>query len=316
MPFTLYVALGDSMSTDHYPTCDVRNLDAPPARLDPLGAASLLYRNDDVRWPEFRGRDLMSHARDAEFLNLAEDGAMIDDVATEELARLGRDSGDPGILITLTAGGNDLLDALAAGRRLDTAVRQTARRYTDLVETIREELPRATLLLSTVYDPTDNTGRLPGLEAHGRLPLEHLERFNAEVHRTAESMPRVLVADVHRHFLGHGLKAREEDRWYWRRNLIEPNAPGASEIRRVWWETLEGIAYDRTINRTTPERRRQTWPPPTSGRAAPAARGRLSGIAKPGMPTETRCSRPPAGSARSSGNTQPKPSRIDVFRPR
>ena len=44
MPFTLYVALGDSMSTDHYPTCDVRGLDASPARLDPLGAAALLHR--------------------------------------------------------------------------------------------------------------------------------------------------------------------------------------------------------------------------------------------------------------------------------
>jgi hypothetical protein len=32
MAFSLYVALGDSMSTDHYPTCDVRNLDAPPGR--------------------------------------------------------------------------------------------------------------------------------------------------------------------------------------------------------------------------------------------------------------------------------------------
>ncbi len=54
MPLALYVALGDSMSTDHYPTCDVRDLDLPPDRLDPLGAASLLYRNDDARWPEFR----------------------------------------------------------------------------------------------------------------------------------------------------------------------------------------------------------------------------------------------------------------------
>ena len=50
MPYTLYVALGDSMSTDHYPTCDVRGLDQPPARLDPLGAAALLHRNDDSRW--------------------------------------------------------------------------------------------------------------------------------------------------------------------------------------------------------------------------------------------------------------------------
>jgi hypothetical protein len=41
--YSLYVALGDSMTTDHYPTCDARNLDAPPARLDPLGAAALLH---------------------------------------------------------------------------------------------------------------------------------------------------------------------------------------------------------------------------------------------------------------------------------
>ena len=95
MPFSLYVALGDSMSTDHYPTCDVRDLDAPPARLDPLGAASLFFDNDDLRWPEFRGRDLETFSPDAEFLNLGEDGAMIDDVATEELARLGRDSRTP-----------------------------------------------------------------------------------------------------------------------------------------------------------------------------------------------------------------------------
>ncbi len=242
MPFTLYVALGDSMSTDHYPTCDVRNLDAPPGRLDPLGAAALLHCNDDDRWPEFRGRDLETLSHDVEFLNVAEDGAMIDDVATEELSRLGRDNGDPGILLTLTAGGNDLLDALGAGRRLESAINLAARRYADLVETVREELPRATLVLATVYDPTDGTGRLPGLEAYGRLPLELLERFNQRIRETAEAIPRVLLADLHRHFLGHGVTAPEGERWYWRRNMIEPNARGASEIRRVWLEALEGLA--------------------------------------------------------------------------
>ena len=165
MPFTLYVALGDSMSTDHYPTCDVRGLDLPPPRLDPLGAAALLHRNDDGRWPEFRGLDLDTLSPDGEFLGLAEDGAMIDDVATEELARLGRDNSDPDILLTVTAGGNDLLDALAAGARLESAVALASRRFVDLVETVREELPRATLVLTTVYDPTDGTGRLPGSRA-------------------------------------------------------------------------------------------------------------------------------------------------------
>lgn len=241
MPFSLYVALGDSLSTDHYPTCDVRRLDAPPARLDPLGAAALLFRNDDVRWPGFRGLDLQSLEPEAEFLNLAEDGAMIDDVATEELARLGRDSGDPGILLTLTAGGNDLLDALSAGRKLESAVDLAIKRYVDLVETIREELSRATLILTTVYDPTDGTGRLPGLDAYGRLPLEQLDRFNQQIRETADAMPETAVADVHRHFLRHGLTAPEQERWYWDRNPIEPNARGASEIRRVWWENVEGI---------------------------------------------------------------------------
>jgi lysophospholipase L1-like esterase len=238
MAFSLYVALGDSMSTDHYPTCDVRNVDAPPGRLDPLGAAALLHANEDARWPEFRGRDLDRLFREVEFLNLAEDGAMIDDVATEELARLGHDSDDPGILLTLTAGGNDLLDALGSGRPLDRAVRQIERQYTDLVATVREELPGATLVLTTVYDPTDGTGRLPGLESLGRLPLEHLDRFNERVRDLAREDDHTLLADVHRHFLGHGVKAPERDRWYWRRNLIEPNARGASEIRRVWLEAV------------------------------------------------------------------------------
>ncbi len=242
MPFSLYVALGDSMSTDHYPTCDVRDLDAPPARLDPLGAASLFFDNDDLRWPEFRGLDLETFSPDAEFLNLGEDGAMIDDVATEELARLGRDSRDPGILLTLTAGGNDLLDALGAGRGLAAAVEQAYKRYRDLVETVREELPRATLILSTIYDPTDGSGRLPGLETYGKLPLEQLERFNGRIRQVAEDIPGVLLADVHRHFLGHGVTAAEPDRWYWRHNLIEPNARGASEIRRVWWDLVEDLS--------------------------------------------------------------------------
>ena len=238
MAFSLYVALGDSMSTDHYPTCDVRDLDAPPARLEPLGAAAQLHANDDARWPEFRRRDLERLHPALEFLNLAVDGAMIDDVATEELARLGHDSDDPGILITLTAGGNDLLDALGSGKPLERAVRQIEARYADLVATIREELPAATLVLTTVYDPTDGTGDLPGLESLGRLPLEYLDRFNHGVRELAREGDHTLLADVHRHFLGHGVKAPERDRWYWRRNLIEPNARGASEIRRVWLEAV------------------------------------------------------------------------------
>jgi lysophospholipase L1-like esterase len=242
MSFSVYVALGDSMSTDHYPTCDVRDLDLPPARLDPLGAAALLFRNDDGRWPEFSGQDLSRESPRIKFLNLAEDGAMIEDVTTEELARLGRDSNDPGVLVTITAGGNDLLGALSSGRPLDKAVSQITRLYSDMVESVREELPHATLVLTTVYDPSDGSGRLPGLERDGRLPIEYLDYFNDHVRQTAPATPGAILADVHRHFLGHGMTAPEKERWYWRRNPIEPNARGASEIRRVWWEVLDGMS--------------------------------------------------------------------------
>ena len=68
-------------------------------------------------------------------------------------------------------------------------------------ETVRDELLHATLMLTTVYDPTDGTGRLPGLDAYGRLPLEHLDRFNDHVRNMAGATPRAVLADVHRHFL-------------------------------------------------------------------------------------------------------------------
>jgi lysophospholipase L1-like esterase len=226
------------MSSDHYPTCDVRGLELPPARLDPLGAASLLYRNADDRWPEFAGQDLEGAAPGVAFSNLTEDGAMIGDVLTDELTRLGHGSGDRGIVVTLTAGGNDLLDALLGGRLLDRAVDQLLRRYTELVAELCQRLPRATLLLTTVYDPSDGTGQLPGLDWLGRLPLEYLERFNGHVRETAELTVGAALADAHRHFLGHGVTAAANERWYWARNVIEPNARGASEIRRVWWTAL------------------------------------------------------------------------------
>jgi lysophospholipase L1-like esterase len=241
MRFTHYIALGDSMSSDHYPTCDLRGLDFPPPRLEPLGAAALLHRNDDSRWVEFAGRDLATRCPGLAYTDLTEDGAMLDDVLTDELPRLGADSSGAGVLVTLTAGGNDLLDAVFARRPLDKAVPAIERRYGELVATLRAELPTATVVLTTVYDPTDGTGLLPRLEGLGRLPLEYLYRFNGLVRHTASRTPHALLADVHRHFLGHGVTAPPSERWYWAPNPIEPSARGASEIRRVWWAALDEV---------------------------------------------------------------------------
>ena len=125
---------------------------------------------------------------------------------------------------------------------LESIARDVAEAYDFLVDAVRRARPNAMLLLTTIYDPSDRLGKIPGvLESAGTLPIEVLEGLNDRVRELAGGTPGALLADVHEHFLGHGASAPEEDRWYWRRSLVEPNAQGASEIRRVWRDALDRL---------------------------------------------------------------------------
>lgn len=58
--------------------------------------------------------------------------------------------------------------------------------------------------------------------------------------------PAVRIVPIHDHFLGHGLAEPDPDaRWYWRHSIIEPSARGASEVRRLWLESLD---YEVTVS--------------------------------------------------------------------
>jgi lysophospholipase L1-like esterase len=244
-----YVALGDSMSIDLYPALDAGETDVAVAlerRTDagtiaPLGAASLLARNDDERWPEFTGRDLSASWPGIRAEVLATDAATIGDVFDAQLDALG--GSDEEAIVTLTVGGNDLLSAYASKPRatlMERIVRDIGAAYDALLDAIDERLPRARLVLTTVYDPSDLTGHIPGvLEDAGQLPLRHLDTLNAHIRSRAITRDNALLADVHAHFLGHGATAEPSQQWYWKRSLIEPSALGASEIRRVWADALE-----------------------------------------------------------------------------
>jgi lysophospholipase L1-like esterase len=248
--FTRYVALGDSVSIDLYPALDAGEVDVAVAlerdptagRVAPLGAASLLHHNADDRWPELAGDDLVSRLPAIEYRNLATDGATIGDVFGEQMSQL--DESDEPTLVTLTIGGNDLLSAyggVGRSRRslLERIEKDIAEAYDFLLDTLHARLPGGTFVISTVYDPSDRSGRIPGVnDDAGPLPLDILDRFNAHVRTLATGTPRTLLADVYAHFLGHGVSAAESDQWYWRRSLIEPNAKGANEVRSVWLETL------------------------------------------------------------------------------
>ena len=241
-----YIALGDSMSIDLYPLLELRETGGIPAgEAAAVGAASLFHENDDALWPEFVGRDL-SHLRPGiRRLDVTADGAVIDSVLASQLAAVPPEVGEAARVVTLTAGGNDLLGGLFGGLDgLEAATERAVERYGRLAEILARRFADAALLLTTVYDPTDGSGLLPGAsEVLGRLPMELLDRFNEAVRGAAERHDRAVVADVHRRFLGHGLSAPPGERWYWEPSPIEPGARGASEIRRVWLEALETVPF-------------------------------------------------------------------------
>ena len=255
MSYSHYIALGDSMSSDLYPALDAGatevavNLkwNSGAGEVAPLGAASLLHRNDDERFPELTGEDLATRFPGIAFANLSEDGATIPDVFVEQLDRLEEivaDMRGEQLLVTLTVGSNDLLHALLS-RPSASLMKAKTRDIVDasaaLVARVSEIAPGARLLLTTLCDPTDGTGHAPGvLENDEALPIEYLESYNEALRGLAARTPNAALADAHAVFLGHGVSAPEDERWYWRRSLIEPGLVGASELRRVWWELVDG----------------------------------------------------------------------------
>jgi lysophospholipase L1-like esterase len=233
-----YVALGDSMSIDRYPDLDHGGRERLRLPVTGLGAASLLARNDDHVWPEFAGRDLVTRSPGIDCRFLAVDGATTEDVLESQLRSLAKVDPRAKALLTLTAGGNDLLSLIGATDAAGTAgVGRILRNLEAIVAAVRDRLPRAVLLVANVYDPTDGTGDLDG---HRLRPQEMrwLREVNAGVGRLCAERGAPLI-DVHGHFAGHGRSAPASERWYWTESLIEPGVKGASEIRRLWLSALD-----------------------------------------------------------------------------
>ncbi len=230
----LYVALGDSMSIDAYAGGAGR------------GAASLLHRNRDDDFPDWAGRDL--HTLGYRLSDLTSDGATSAGVLRAQLPRL---SGRPD-LVTLSMGGNDLMTAYgdAAGARATIAA--VADRTEQVLARVRAAAGSAApVVVTTVYDPSDGTGAVPGDVLPPWPDGPGLVRELNAALVDAAHRHGALVADVHAHFHGHGAAVgdpgqphpRPDDRRLWYCGVIEPNAWGAHEIRRTWWRALDEAGF-------------------------------------------------------------------------
>jgi lysophospholipase L1-like esterase len=194
----VYLALGDSISIDDY--TGVRG----------GGAASQLARK--------LGLELVDLTRDG---NTTE--GVIADIAQ---APTGAD------VVTLTAGGNDLL--------LGHFPRAILHRLHEIA--VRIQPLGARVVINTIYDPSDGDNEV-GRHELGLSWLATIElrrRLNA-VNRGIAKLARehgFLLADLERLFHGHGITSNEP----WFVQVIEPNLAGATAIAEHWYQLVTSQA--------------------------------------------------------------------------
>jgi lysophospholipase L1-like esterase len=231
----LYVALGDSISIDLYAGGSGR------------GGPSLLTTNRDDDFPEWHGRDLATQHPGSRLQLLALDGGTVETVLEVELPQLAGLERPPD-LVSLTVGGNDLLQAYGDTASARSVVGEVRAGVDEALGRLGDLAPGATVLVGTVYDPSDGTGNSASL---GLPPWPDAVAVLAELNdalRASAAAHGARLADIHGAFAGHGLRAgdprgaapRPEQRDLWFCSVIEPNAWGASGVRAAFWEALNG----------------------------------------------------------------------------
>lgn len=237
--YKAYLSIGDSMSIDTYPFYDLSKSDIGVSQK--VGAASLLFENKADIWPEFIEQDLLTFHPGIKHYNFAMDGATTFDFLEGDYLKDLSSFADSPVLITLTICGNDLLRVIKkegdSESTLKNSVSEVKDRFVKVLSIIQKNFAKSTIILTTIYDPTDDTGKLPGYPDF-KKKIAWFKDINDFIRGYAQENNHPL-ADVHHHFLRHGLSAKAEEQWFWEPNPIEPSAKGASEIRRVWIESLK-----------------------------------------------------------------------------
>jgi lysophospholipase L1-like esterase len=233
-----YVALGDSMIIDYY------------AGGPGWGTASLLYKNLDNVYPDWKGKDLATLYPGIRHHDLTSDGATTDTVLNWQLPKVLTGENQPTIII-MTVGGNDLLHHYGVqeekGLKLSYEMQKNLRKIITILQDPAKFPKPARIYVGNIYDPSDGIGEGLEKEGYSHWPdgLKVLDHWNKRIQEVAQEKGLTLV-DVHKHFLGHGVNHDDpkgkyynpEDNSTWLKLVIEPNSHGAHEIRKLFWDKI------------------------------------------------------------------------------
>jgi lysophospholipase L1-like esterase len=221
----------------------------------------LLHQNDDATYPEWKGKDLATRFPGIQYVHAAVAGSITASygdfftqgapVMSDQITGLG--SSYPGdILVTITIGGNDLVDhAPDAVTGLDTSDR------TKFAANIKADLDAITasgrlgggkvyILETNIYDSSDGQGNFksagPACPPYTVGPSTVTTVFGnwdgilTQAIQAHASNGDFLV-DAHGLFAGHGFNSK--DNWYYS-DCIHPNTKGHNQLRKRFWQMLTG----------------------------------------------------------------------------
>lgn len=219
----------------------------------------LLLHNDDVIYPDMKGRDLQHVLPSLTFQNLSVSYTISEEHLKDQVPRMRLYPPDVRGIVVITTGGNDLIHDYGRSAPRDGAMygctyeqalqwKENFRaRLKAILEGVTAKFPGGCeIFLANIYDPTDGVGDIQ--HANLALPawpegLKVLPLFNEIIAEVCHSYTNVHLVDFHATFLGHGIHCGDrrntyyckEDPHYWYfENLEDPNDRGYDAIRRLF----------------------------------------------------------------------------------
>lgn len=240
------VVLGDSISDTAVPEL-LDEVDYP-------NHAELLVDNDDERFPDWAGRDLLTRFPDLEVHYLAVGGAQSPDVAGEQLdsvsAALG-DSVDGPTLVVITVAGNDLYSATPlpwVGSGVGGMVRRHLREVVDYFEDPARFPDGSQVYAANMYLPSGPGG---GQACYSQLQIDLAPGEVAALNRRMVEGAKArdyAVLDMYGTFEPYGFGAADPEELdplldepeHAFTDCLHPNAWGHGLLRELFWAAITG----------------------------------------------------------------------------